>query len=299
MAQPLHQRDAMRPTAAFVAALTLSACVVGEVEDDIDDEGLSIAAANSPDNMIRVANVNLYKGAFGENDGVKTTDGRNFLYYLAQQQYVPDIFTVQNLDHNGNGFHTCGEVANKLEKYLEPKNVSYAFYNPSERGGSCVIYRAGRFDRLGAVAGLGAWGGADCTKRGIQSVGVRLRDTKKGKTIAVVSVHMPGERECTRKNTQEFREWANGTGDDIRIIAGDFNTKADDEFASIGVMKNVLENGGFHTADVWGPLDWIWRRGEKKTVSEKRVEYAEASGPGYPSAWPYSDHRGGFVDLKY
>jgi hypothetical protein len=289
----------MRALAAFVAGVTLSACVVGEVEDDADDEALSIAAGNSPDNMIRVANVNLYKGAFGENDGIKTTDGRNFLYYLAQQQYVPDIFTVQNLDHDGKGFHSCGEVANKLEKYLEPRSVTYAFFNPSERGGACVIYRAGRFERLGAVEDLGAWGGTDCNRKGIESVGVRLRDKKKGKTIAVVSVHMPGERECTRKNTQEFREWVDGTGADIKIISGDFNTNTNDSFASIGVMKTVLENDGFRTADLWGPLDWIWRKGEKKTVSEKRVEYAEASGAGYPSAFPYSDHRGGFVDLKY
>jgi hypothetical protein len=286
-------------TAAFVlgsTAMMLSACMVGE--DDDEDDALSIqagGAAYTPDNVIRVANVNIYKGSFGEE---KDLDGRNFLLFLARQQYVPDIFTVQNLDHSGNGFHDCRDVADKLEKYLRPKTVNYAVYNPSARGGSCVIYRTGRFDRVGETGGLGAWNGDGCSKQGMQSVGVRLRDTKKNKTISVVSVHMPGD--CTKKNTEEIRQWANATSSDIRIIAGDFNTNTTAGFGSIPAMREALESNGYRVADLWGPLDWIWRKGQSAVASSKRVEFAEAMGAGYPSpGMRYSDHRGGFEDLTY
>ena len=269
--------------------------------EDLEDEVLTIEAGGArytPDNVIRVANVNLYKGSFGE----EKTDGRNFLYYLARDKYVPDIFTVQNLDHSGNGYHGCRDVANKLSDYLKPKTVNYSVYYPSARGGACVIYRSGRFDKLDETAGLGAWQG-DCTTKGMQSVGVRLRDAKKNKTISVVSVHMPGE--CTQRNTTELREWANATSTDIRIIAGDFNTNTTEGFGSIPNMRDVLESNGFRVsapggADIWGPLDWIWRKGQSAVSNAKRVEYAETTGPGSPNpSLPYSDHRGGFEDLTY
>src|SRR5688572_18113916 len=80
------------------AAFALTACL-----DDLpgggDDDLLIEAggASYTPDKMIRVANVNFYKGSFGE----MKTDARNFLEYLSRGKYVPDIFTVQNLNHNG------------------------------------------------------------------------------------------------------------------------------------------------------------------------------------------------------
>jgi hypothetical protein len=160
-----------------------------------------------------------------------------------------------------------------------------------------VIYRAGRFDRTDVMQGLGGWKG-DCSAQGESSVGVRLRDTKKNKTISVVSVHMPGE--CTRKNSEELRQWVNATSSDVRIIAGDFNTNTTGDFGSIPDMKDVFESNGMRAADIWGPLDWIWRKGQSAVSSQKRVEYAEASGAGSPHpGMNYSDHRGGFEDLKY
>lgn len=283
-------------TAFVLGSLALSACMVGE---DDDEDSLSIQAGGgavyTPENVIRVANVNLYKGSFGEE---KDLDGRNFLLYLARQKYVPDIFTVQNLDHSGNGVHDCREVADKLEKYLKPKTVNYSVYNPSERGGACVIYRSGRFERKGETAGLGAWHGDGCNAQGMQSVGVHLRDTKKGKTISVVSVHMPGE--CTKKNAEEIRQWSNATSSDIRIVAGDFNTNTTAGFGSIPNLREVMESNGYRVADAWGPLDWIWRKGQSAVANVKRVEFAEAMGAGYPSpGMRYSDHRGGFEDLTY
>ena len=292
-------RAAVAAVLLATTVATVPACLIGEDDGDDDDTSLKGGAVYTPDNVIRVANVNLYKGSFGE----EKTDGRNFLKYLARQKYVPDIFVVQNLDHSGDGYHDCREVADKLSKYLEPKSVNYAIYNPSQRGGACVIYRGGRFDRTGETAGLGAWTGAGCTEQSMQSVGVRLRDTKKNKTISVVSVHMPGE--CTRKNTEELRQWANATSSDIRIIAGDFNTNTTAGFGSIPEMRAALESNGYRAAtvggaEIWGPLDWIWRKGQSAVTESKRVEFAEAMAAGYPTpGMRYSDHRGGFEDLTY
>lgn len=283
-----------RTAAVVLLSITMSACLVGEDELDEGFDDQLGGIAYTPDGMIRVANVNIYKGSFGE----EKVDGRNFLYFLAKQKYVPDIFTVQNLDHSGNGFHDCRDVADKLAKYLQPKTVNYAVYNPSERGGSCVIYRSGRFERIAETAGLGAWKGAGCDQKGMQSVGVRLRDTKKNKTISVVSVHMPGE--CTRKNTEELRQFANTNSADIRIIAGDFNTSDNPGFGSIAEMRTTLESNGYRAAAGWGALDWIWRKGQSEVLNPKRVEYSEAMGAGFPSPGvAYSDHRGGFEDLRY
>lgn len=282
--------------AILVSAIAVAPACVEELASE--EESLLIAASRSvytPDNMVRVANVNLYKGSFNE----EKTDSRNFLYYLANSTYVPDIFTVQNLANNGNGYHGCADIARKLEEYLQPKSVNYEIYYPAERGGSCVIYRGGRFERIATVKGLGSWSGAPaCDQQGMTSVGVRLRDRNfQNKTISVLSVHMPGQ--CTTKNTTELRAWANAAGSDLRIIAGDFNTNTGPGWGSIPNMKEVLEASGYRTADVWGNLDWIWRKGQSRVDNIKRVEYAEARGVGYPSATNYSDHRGGFEDLTY
>jgi hypothetical protein len=131
----------------------------------------------------------------------------------------------------------------------------------------------------------------------MQSVGVVLRDKKKNKTVSVISVHMPGE--CTRKSSEDLRQWSNSTNADIRIIAGDFNVKSTGDFGSIPAMRDVFESSGYRTEAVWGELDWIWRKGQSAVSNVKRVDYPEAAGPGYPSALQYSDHRGGFEDLKY
>jgi hypothetical protein len=278
------------------AALGLTACLddlPGGSDDDLLIEAGGIA--NTPDKMIRVANVNFYKGSFGE----MKTDARNFLEYLARGKYVPDIFTVQNLNHNGGGYHDCADVARKLEKYLEPKNVSYELYYPSEQGGSCVIYRPSRFVRTDTVSALGAWKGPGCATKGMSSVGVKLRDKKfHNATVSVISVHMPGE--CTTKNTRELRAWSNAGGADIRIIAGDFNTNvpgAPGEWGSIANMKEVFGSNGFKVAGVWGPLDWIWRKGQSNVSNETRVEYDDAKAVN--ASMNYSDHRGGFEDLTY
>jgi hypothetical protein len=265
-------------------------------EDEADDNTLIIEAGGakySPDNQVRVVNVNFYKGSFGE----EKTDARNFLKYIARQQYVPDIFTVQNLKHSAEGFHDCADIVRKLSKYLEPKTVNYDFYYPSLHGGACVIYRSGRFARTDAAMGLGAWKGAGCNEKGMSSSGVRLRDTKfNNKTISVLSVHMPGDRPCTKKNAEEMRQWVNATDSDLRIIAGDFNTNDGAEWASIPDMKAVFEGSNMRVADVWGPLDWIWRKGQSAVSNVKRIEYSEAA---IVNATNYSDHRGGFEDLTY
>lgn len=283
-------------TVAAIATLSLLSACLSEVGEGDDDDDLLIEAKGArytPENVIRVVNVNFYKGSFNE----EKTDARNFLYYLAHDKYVPDIFAVQNLEHSAEGFHDCADVARKLSKYLEPKTVNYDFYYPSERGGACVIYRSGRFARTGQVSGLGAWTGSDCAEKGMSSVGVRLRDTRyKNKTISIVSVHMPGTRPCTKKNTEEMRAWVNAASSDIRIVAGDFNSNDGAEWASIPDLKAVFEGGNFRVADVWGPLDWIWRKGQSAVSNVKRVEYAEAKAV---SGTNYSDHRGGFEDLTY
>ena len=280
------------------AAAGLTACL-----DDLPqaaEEDLVIEAKGTPytpDSMIRVANVNLYKGSFGE----EKSDGRNFLYFLAHEKYVPDIVTVQNLKHSAEGFHDCQDVATKLSQYLKPKAVNYGYYYPSVTGGACVIYRSGRFQRVDQALGLGAWRGPNCAEQGMNSVGARLRDIKfNNKTISVVSVHMPGE--CTQKNSSELRDWVNASSSDIRIIAGDFNTNTGEGWGSIPNMREVFETNGLRVggADIWGPLDWLWRKGQSAASNAKRIEYAEAMGPGAPSPGvPYSDHRGGFEDLKY
>lgn len=274
------------------AVAGLTACL----EDSPAGEDLLVGGseiAYTPDRMIRVVNVNLYKGSFGE----EKTDSRNFLFYLARSEYVPDIFTVQNLNHNGGGYHDCADVVRKLEKYLEPKSVNYEFYYPSVHGGACVIYRHSRFERTDAAKGLGAWHGPNCATQGMESVGVRLRDKKfHNAIVSVISVHMANE--CTTKNTRELRAWANAGRPDLRIIAGDFNTNTSGG-GSIPNMKEVLQSNGYKTAGIWGDLDWIWRKGQSKVEHETRVDYPDASGPGYPSTTNYSDHRGGFEDLTY
>ncbi len=169
--------------------------------------------------------MNLYKGSFGEQDPAKQTDGRNFLYYLAHSEYVPDIFTVQNLDHNGGGYHDCADIARKLESAPRAQERQLrAVLTERARLRACVLYRSSVFSRTDAATGTGAWHGSRLRATGMNSVGVRLRDEGfRCATVSVISVHMPGE--CTTKNTSELRAWANaGRGSDLRIIAGDFNT---------------------------------------------------------------------------
>jgi hypothetical protein len=280
-----------------VAGLTACLDDLPSGEEDLLSETGGIAY--TPKQMIRVANVNIYKGSFGDPDPdpKKQVDGRNFLYYLAHNKYVPDIFTVQNLNHDGSGYHNCAQVARKLEEYLWPKKVHYEVYYPSVSGGACVIYRNGRFRQTGTVMGLGAWHGSDCKKKGMNSVGVRLIDEKfHNATVSVISVHMPDDVQCTKKNTRELRDWAKSGGADIRIIAGDFNTTVD--AGSVAIMNTVLSD--YTVASIWGERDWIWRRGQKQVENETRVEYDHAKGAGYPSPKKnYSDHRGGFEDLTY
>ncbi len=285
------------------AVLGLTACLDDVPEAGEGDDlliGAGGGAAYTPSNVIRVANVNIYKGSFGE----EKADGRNFLWYLSRGKYVPDIITIQNLKHSDAGFHDCADFANKMTQYLKPKTVNYGYYFPSVTGGSCVIYRSGRFARTDQALGLGAWKGTNCAEKGMNSVGVRLRDTKhNNKTVSVVSVHMPGE--CTQKNSAELRDWVNASQSDIRIVAGDFNTNTGEGWGSIPNMRAVFQDNGFRVstvggADIWGPLDWIWRKGQSAVNNPKRVEYAEAMGAGYPTpGMQYSDHRGGFEDMTY
>jgi hypothetical protein len=287
------------PAFFLLAAIAGSAACLDDVPEAADDDLLIEAKGTpyTPDNMIRVVSVNFYKGSFGE----EKSDARNFLYYLAHEKYVPDILAVQNLKHSAEGFHDCQDVANKLSNYLKPKTVNYGYYYPSVTGGACVIYRAGRFQRVDQALGLGDWKGPNCSEHGMSSVGARLRDTKyNNKTISIVSVHMPGE--CTQKSSADLRDWVSATSSDIKIIAGDFNTNVGEGWGSIPNMKEVFQNAGFRLggADIWGPLDWLWRKGHSDAARAKRVEYAEANGPGSPNPGvPYSDHRGGFEDLKY
>ncbi len=272
-----------------------------ESEASTEESGL----AYTPSHHIAFLNANLENGSFGESG----TDGRNFLAWAAQSvRSVPDIVTLQEMKFDGSkNYHWCSEFADRLSAYVTTFSGLHPNYEakaPNAGGGTCVLYRAGRF-KLVSETPVVAHAGAPCNGGSRMTTEVvKLRDTKSGNTlIGVAALHLPlssvGGLECIDANLKAVRESASmAVGDGLRIIAGDFNAQLTSysDLARAGYTRVPLaspNDNSTYTHQTSGRIDFIWVKNHVAYSKNQIVPWEDARFIEYRGkALRYSDHRG-------
>jgi endonuclease/exonuclease/phosphatase family metal-dependent hydrolase len=244
------------------------------------------------------------KGESCKVDGVPA-NGKLLMNALATNYtYVPDIVALQEIKMDGtiSNLRDCNDHAVALRDAITAASggtlsVSYTPFDSDTFGGTCTLFRSGRFG-IGTNPPVETCTGSGSSllcntsfpRTGSQFFTLTDYNKTADRTIQLANVHLPlpskgaNIKASVNRVTRKMVAGAN-----LRIIMGDFNITQgagtfDDKLreSSRGPCTEVNASGWTFNGNKTA-IDYIWLSGHTGFTGQEVIPF--------PAAGPYSDHR--------